>query len=182
MKKTKGITKYVAEWQFVRVSVKGKSKDLKTLNESLSTVRKYFTAEPNLNRYERCVNWVEALIHGFKNSVDSVALIDRCCEELDLYGDGSSLELVDDFNEAVEYGFFKKLKEKDRLLIVKDLFNYEKHFCSRKYRSIELERLNNILHSVCEELGDVLGKRTMKELAVIRKNSVNGVNNKKFFF
>ena len=65
MRKSKDITKYNADWQIVRSSIKGSKFGLE---EKLSKVKNYFNSSKSEDRWERAVNWCEGLIMGYKAS------------------------------------------------------------------------------------------------------------------
>ena len=75
MRKSKDITKYNADWQIVRSSIKGSKF---SLEEKLSKVKRYFDNNRSEDRWERCVNWCEGLIMGYKaaKNVDGVIIFD----------------------------------------------------------------------------------------------------------
>ena len=85
MRKSKDITKYNADWQIVRSSIKGSKF---SLDEKLSKVKSYFDNNRSEDRWERCVNWCEGLIMGYK-AAKNVDAINRIMEEIESYGDRS---------------------------------------------------------------------------------------------
>lgn len=61
MKKTKDITKYDPEWQFVRISVKGSDVSIQS---KIEIVNNYLKSNYTADAFERVLNWFEGLYKG----------------------------------------------------------------------------------------------------------------------
>ena len=181
MRKTVSITKYEIHWQIVRTSIKGNGKE--KIKESIDLVFNYFNSKRTQDRWERSVNWIEAIIRGFKSSED-YEVIDFCIEEMDRFGLRDNLPF-EDFTVENQLEDIKSYSFEQRYICWKDLFKYEKHFCSRKYRHKELESLVNQMHQVFIELDEVSKIKpnfSYDKILDFRAKYKQGTNKQKFFF
>ena len=179
--KTKGITKYEVKWQVLRASMKGLGRD--ELSSNIQKAFSYFKEDKNKAGWERCVNWLMGVARGYKAAND-LESIEICNIAIESYGDQEVLP-----DEIFDIDYQNKLLHnysfKERYVLYKDLFKYEEHFCSRRYRSAELERLVDSLWQSFIDLNegslieDIYNK---SKILSCRQNAPNGVNNKKFFY
>ena len=184
MKKSEGITKYEIHWQILRASRKGNFSE-SVLRETLELVLDYFNKRKSDEAYERVHNYIEALIKGYQGNEAKISSVDLCIEALDKLGDRvyerkeGSLNIEDQISEIEKFSF------EERYGLWKDLFRYEKHFCSRRYRHKELECLVDQLWQVFlsqGEVGSIKSNFSYEKIQRFRAEYRNGTNNKKFFF
>lgn len=183
MRKTKGITKYEIDWQILRASIKGNNR-IEVLKNTLEKVESYLRDRNSQEAWERVMNYIEALIKGF-NASKKDEYIDLCIAKMQSLGERGDYELKEkDFNVHNQLSI-NKYSFDQRYTLWKDLFKYEKHFCSRRYRHGELESLVDQLYSVFvsqNELDLIKESYSYARIVDFRKNAINGTNNKKFFF
>jgi hypothetical protein len=184
MRKTKNITKYEIDWQILRASIKG-NKDIEILKSSLGRIEAYLKERDSQEAWERVINYIEALIKGFSASKKNEC-IDLCIAKLQSLGEREHYKLKEEtFSVHDQSESINKYSFDQRYTLWKDLFKYEKHFCSRRYRHSELESLVNQLHSVFivrGELDLIKENYSYEHIISFRKNAAQGTNNKKFFF
>lgn len=180
MKKTAGITKYEIHWQILRASLKSKGREF--LVENLQKVLSYFNANKTQDRWERSLNYIEALIRGYKAASDNES-IDMCVDVMSKFGEREILS-VENFKVEGQEKAILEYSFDQRYHLYKDLFKYNKHFCSRRYRSKELESLTDQLYNSfnSEELDKISLSYSYEKIIGFRANYKNGTNDKKFFF
>jgi hypothetical protein len=174
MRKSKDITKYNADWQIVRSSIKGSKF---SLEEKLSKVKKYFDYNRSEDRWERCVNWCEGLIMGYKASKNLDA-IDRIIKEIDSYDDRSLYNKED--SNVNNNTLLREYSYDERLVLWKDMYRTNTKWLKKGY-----------YHKECNEFMDDMVNIFMKNrediwrfdiLLEIREESKNLENTHKFFF
>jgi len=174
MRKSKDITKYNADWQIVRSSIKGSKFGLE---EKLSKVKNYFNSNKSEDRWERAVNWCEGLIMGYKASKNLDA-IDRIIKEIDSYGDRSLYNKED--SNVNNNTLLREYSYDERLVLWKDMYRTNTKWLKKGY-----------YHKECNEFMDDMVNIFMKNrediwrfdiLLEIREESKNLENTHKFFF
>ena len=173
MRKSKNITKYNADWQIVRSSIKGSKF---SLEEKLYKVWNYFSSNESEDRWERCVNWCEGLIMGYKASKNADA-INRIMEEIESYGDRSlyNREVSEDNNLLLE-----KYDYSERLLLWKDLYKTNTKWLKKGYYHKECnEFMDDMVNVFMRNREDIWRFDNLLEL---REESKNLENTHKFFF
>jgi hypothetical protein len=181
MKKTKNITKYDIRWQIIRASLKGKGASF--LKENIEIVKKYFLENKSQDRWERSVNWLEGVIKGYGAS-NNIEAIDICLSAINDFGERDNLS-YENFEVYNQKSLIKQYSFDERYLLWKDLFKYNKHYCSRRYRALELESLIDQMYEVFienNEHNQIKENFSYDKLLKFRSEYKNGTNNKKFFF
>jgi len=174
MRKSKDISKYNADWQIVRSSIKGSKF---RLEEKLSKVKKYFDYNRSEDRWERCVNWCEGLIMGYKASKNLDA-IDRIIEEIESYGDRSLYEKENNNIEndilLLEYSYG------ERLILWKDMYNTNTKWLKKGYYHKECNEFMNSMVRIFNKFGEDIWRYNI--LLDLREESKRLENTHKFFF
>jgi len=174
MRKSKDISKYNADWQIVRSSIKGSKF---RLEEKLSKVKKYFDYNRSEDRWERCVNWCEGLIMGYKASKNLDA-IDKIIEEIKSYGDRSLYEKENNNTEndilLLEYSYG------ERLILWKDMYNTNTKWLKKGYYHKECNEFMNSMVRIFNKFGEDIWRYNI--LLDLREESKRLENTHKFFF
>jgi len=174
MRKSKDITKYNADWQIVRSSIKGSKF---SLDEKLSKVKSYFDNNRSEDRWERCVNWCEGLIMGYK-AAKNVDAINRVMEEIESYGDrslyGKEDSNIDNKELLLNYSY------DERLVLWKDMYKTNTKWLKKGYYHKEcndfMDDMVYIFHHNNEEIW------RYGVLLDLREESESLENTHKFFF
>ena len=174
MRKSKDITKYNADWQIVRSSIKGSKFGL---NEKLIKVKDYFNGNKSVDRWERCVNWCEGLIMGYKAAKNFEA-IDIILSEIDTYGsrDLYSKENRDINNKEllVNYSY------SERLILWKDMYNTNTKWLKKGYYHNECNVFMDCMIEVFNKNNEEIWR--YDKLIGFRNDSKKIDNTHKFFF
>lgn len=175
MHKKKDITKYNIHWQVLRVELKGNNDKL---DEKLNRAFHYFNSHKSEDNWERCVNWLEGLIMGFRSSKNTTA-IERIQEEIKRYGSREGLIKEENrISTTTEMIFFDS---KIRLKLLKNLFDRNKKWLVKGYVHKELnEFMDNLLATF--EPYDLEAASIRIELMRLRAIAATIPNTHKFFF
>ena len=174
MRKSKDITKYNADWQIVRSSIKGSKY---SLDEKLSKVKNYFNDNQSEDRWERCVNWCEGLIMGYKAAKNFEA-IDIILSEIDSYGsrDLYKKEVVDNNN----INLLENYSYSERLILWKDMYRTNTKWLKKGYYHVECNQFMDCMVEVFRNNGEDIWR--YNELISFREDSKKIDNTHKFFF
>ncbi len=174
MRKSKDITKYNADWQIVRSSIKGSKF---SLEEKLSKVKNYFNSNKSEDRWERCVNWCEGLIMGYK-AAKNIDAINRIIEEVESYGDrslyGKEDRNIDNKELLIGYSY------DERLVLWKDMYKTNTKWLKKGYYHEECNKfMDDMVNVFNKRFEDIWRYDILLEL---REKSKNLENTHKFFF
>lgn len=177
MRKSKGISKFEAEWQFLRVSVKGQFNN--DLEYKLGLVRAYFEKAKTYDRWERVYNWVEGLNRGFKACSD-LQRIERTKVELEFYNSYKPNEGTRYFSPIT----IESYTAQERLAVWKDLLSVNKKWLISGYRHEESLKFVFEVFKVMVALGEASAKINQQagELRQLIEKSKLIKNKHKFFF
>jgi hypothetical protein len=174
MRKSKDITKYNADWQIVRSSIKGSKF---SLEEKLSKVKSYFDNNRSEDRWERCVNWCEGLIMGYK-AAKNVNAINRIVEEIESYGVRSLYDKED--SNVNNNTLLREYSYDKRLVLWKDMYKTNTKWLKKGYYHKECnEFMDDMVNVFMRNREDIWRFDILLEL---REESKNLENTHKFFF
>ena len=174
MRKSKNITKYNADWQIVRSSIKGSKF---SLEEKLYKVKNYFNSNKSEDRWERCVNWCEGLIMGYK-AAKNVDAINRIIEEIESYGDRSLYDKEDNNidNKELLIGY----SYDERLVLWKDMYKTNTKWLKKGYYHEECNKFMDDMIDVFNKGFEDIWRYDL--LIESREKSKELDNTHKFFF
>ncbi len=177
MRKSKDITKYNADWQIIRSSIKGSKF---SLAEKLSTVKNYFDTNSSVERWERCVNWCEGLMMGYKAAKNFDA-IDRIKEEIESYGE-RSLYSNENCNGLTQdnCSLLERYDYNERLVLWKDLYKTNTKWLKKGYYHKECNEFMDDMVTIFKMYGEDIWRYDI--LLDLREESKNLENTHKFFF
>lgn len=171
--KTKGVSKYDIHWQIVRSELKG------SFNENLEfktqKAFKYFNENPNKDRKERVLNWLQGLERGTKDSYRKNYL-KAIIEQFSELAVEDSLEAT--ANRLTDFNCYSQEK---LLHLYYDLFKTNEKWLKNGYFHKECnEFIDTLLCSLSEV--EVSNRYSKEKLIELRLKASSIPNTHKFLF
>lgn len=138
MKKTKFITKYITDWQIVRV----KNHKL-NYEDKVKNVLTYYNNNKNYNNWERVYNYLEGLYISCRNIVNSNIVQFA----MDYMNQNKSDDIIYDEKDTE----LNKFKIEDIILLYKDLYKRNNKWLGSNYKNKEL---NDYLKKLYNYIGN----------------------------
>jgi hypothetical protein len=168
------INKYDINWQITRCLAKKE----KSLEKKLELVNNFFNSNLSIENQERCLNWLEGLLLGYKRTNPTAVI--RIRQEIEGFKSFSCLNKEEVKTEEDRLNNACNIPLKQRIELWKDLFKRNEKWLSKGYYH---KQQNDFLEFLYLTLEDVeLGNYSYQKLKQLQRAASTVRNTYKFLF